>query len=295
MKIKKLVSILVGIALISFGIGLLSLEHFGYKNGIFKFVVDNISEGIQEDDSNYVEKNIDEEKLENIDGINTINVDVPFLDVNVIPENRDDVKIHYNGYIKANFIPKLKTERSSDILYISLEKKSHVSYNVKESDAKLDIYIPKTYEKNIKISTSFGDINIANLNISQLELDSNYGDIEIKNLNGDIKANISYGKMDIENHSGDLTATTSFGDIDLKYSNFDNNIDATTSYGDIKIELPKNSQFNIDATYSFGDIDIDFPVTISKNEKNRIAGRIGNSKNNIKLESDFGDIRIKSK
>jgi len=136
MKIKKLVSILVGIALISFGVGLLSLKHFGYKNGIFKFVVDNIAEGIQDDDSNYVEKNIDEEKLENIEGINTIDVDVPFLDVNVIPENRDDVKIHYNGYIKANFIPKLKTERSSSILYISLEKKSHVSYNVKKSNDK---------------------------------------------------------------------------------------------------------------------------------------------------------------
>ena len=36
MNIKKLVFILIGVVLISFGVGLLSLNHYGFKTSILK-------------------------------------------------------------------------------------------------------------------------------------------------------------------------------------------------------------------------------------------------------------------
>lgn len=300
MKIKKVVAILIGVTLIAFGVGLLSLKHYAHKagisnskNSILNLVIDNIIESAH--NSDYVEKNIDEEIIKNIAGIDTVDIEVPFSNINIIPESRDNVKIHYKGYVKANFIPQLKTRTSNDTLYIYLEQEAGKPYNTKRVDLKLNIYIPKDYKKNMKIYTSFGHINVSDLNISQLKLDSSYGHIEIKNLRGDVEANTSYGDIIAKNYSGNITAITCFGDIILEYMDFDNNIIATTSFGNIKLILPKNSQFIIDAHCSLGDIDVDFPVTISKNEKNRIAGRVGNSRNNIKLEADSGDIKIISK
>lgn len=301
MKIKKIVVILFGIMLIAFGIGLLSLKHYGFSNKSnnlninFSFAISDFVKSFKDVTSDYVEKNIDEEKIENIDGINTLDIDVSFSNVNIIAENRDDVKIHYHGYIKANFIPKLKTKTSNSTLYIKLEKGSDKSYNTETVDVKLDIYVPKSYEKSIKANTSFGNINISNLNLSHLKLITSFGNIEIRNLKGDVEADTSYGNIVIQNLSGDLTASTSFGNIDLEYQDFDYNIKADTSFGDIKLALPKNSQFKIEAECSLGDIDIDFPVKITKNERDKISGTVGSSSNSIDLETSSGDIKVISR
>lgn len=281
MKVKKLVAILCGIMLIALGVGFLSLKHYGFAYGRsnnisfnFNFPFKDLVEHFNDSSTDYIEKNIDEEIIEEAAGISTIDIDVDFSNINIIPEDRDDIRVHFHGYVKANFIPSIKTRSSNGSLYISFEKDSKVSNNTQTVDVNLDIYVPKTYDKAIKIDTSFGNIDISSMTLSQLKLFTSFGNIYVKDL------------------AGDLEASTSFGNIDLEYKEFDYNIDANTSFGDIRLTLPKNSQFKIDAECSFGNINIDFPVKVTKNEKDKISGNVGNSSNTIELESSSGDIEV---
>lgn len=299
MKVKKLVAILLGIMLIAFGVGLLSLKHYGFGNRKTHNInwnsnspINGFVKHFNDNSTDYIEKNIDEEIIEEASGISTIDIDVAFSNVNIIPEDRDNIRVHFHGYVKANFIPSIKTRSSNGTLYISFKKDSNNSHNTKTVDVNLDIYVPKTYDKAIKIDTSFGNIDISSLTLSQLKLMTSFGNIEINDLTGDVEADTSYGNIVVENLTGNLEASTSFGNIDLEYEEFDYNIDADTSFGDIRLILPKNSQFKIDAECSFGNINIDFPVKVTKNEKDKISGNVGNSSNTIELESSSGDIRV---
>lgn len=301
MRTKKIVAILFGVMLIAFGIGLLSLKLFGLSNKVnnlglnFSFAISDFIKNFQYNSTDYIEKNIDEEKIVSINGIKTIDINVSFSEVNIIPEKREDIRIHYHGYIKSGFIPELKTKSSNNTLFIYLEENSSIKSNIQTIDVRLDIYVPEKYENKVKGSTSFGNINISNMNLSKLELSTSFGNIDINNLTGEIEAETSYGNIVVNNLSGNLIASTSFGDIDLKYSEFDYNIKADSSFGDIKVTLPKNSDFKIDAECSFGDIDIYFPVRITKNEKDKISGTVGSGNNIIELETSSGDIEVISK
>ena len=115
MNVKKTVAILIGIVLIAFGIGFLALNYGdnqnisispNEENGITKFFGKNM-----------VKENIDEEKIETVDGIKNIDIETPFVDVNIITENRKDIRIHYNGSLKANYIPELKTKKCQHSIY----------------------------------------------------------------------------------------------------------------------------------------------------------------------------------
>jgi DUF4097 and DUF4098 domain-containing protein YvlB len=341
MNIKKLVFILIGVVLISFGVGLLSLNHYGFNlynseganidlNGI------NINDGnssvkigpkftVKANDSNnkvfgkgmsrknLIRKNVNEEKLEDIKGIKTIDVETPFVDVNIIPEEREDIKIHYNGYLEATYIPELKTKKSGDILYIMAKGDNLNSSRVYSTDLKLNIYIPIAFKDNIEIVTSSGDINVSKLKLSNLKLAASSGDIGIHDLSVDnlsietssgeqIVKNVksknsnflaSSGDIEIYSFIGDTNVTTSSGEINMDYEKFNNSIDAAASSGDITIKLPSNSEFNLNANTSSGEIESSFPITVTGKQKNSLSGKVGNSVNAINITTSSGDISIK--
>ncbi|MBZ2174210.1 DUF4097 domain-containing protein [Schnuerera sp. xch1] len=371
---KRSVSILTGIVLISSGIGLLSLKHYGFsiknykgvntdlnniginsnkssveigsdgvyikdKNnrisvntyGIdirdgkndtnikvepgFNFKIGNFFNNFNITNSDLVEKNVNQKKFESMDGINFIDIATPFINVNIIPEEREDIKIHYNGYLKSNYIPELETKRLGNILYITFKRNNSNSYSVSNSDIKLNIYIPNNYEDRIKVITSSGDINVSKLELSQLNLTTNSGDIIVKDVTLDTistetssgnqiiksitstKSNLiaSSGDINVYNFIGDMVVETSSGEIKLNYNEFNKDINATTSSGNVKIVLPESSQFNIDAYASSGNITTEFPVTIMDKQKCNLTGKVGNSSNNIEIITSLGDIEIKNK
>lgn len=124
---KKTVIILIGVVLIAFGIGFLALNHGGIRNISFDTNEENSINKFF--GKSMVQENIDEEKTETIDGVKNIEIKTPFVDVNIIAENRDDVRIHYNGSIQSNYIPELKTNIKANTLYISASKGGLNSYH----------------------------------------------------------------------------------------------------------------------------------------------------------------------
>ena len=226
-------------------------------------------------------------------------------------------------YIKSSNDINTKVLIYGDKDYISHELKNNtLTINIKEKDcygicfkniiSKVEIYLPKEYNKVIEIKNEFGNIEIdsfansaidikeeygdikinssnfitvdsehGNLdidNVKKARIDIEYGDLNINNVD-DIKISNEHGNIKIQSVNEYLTINNEYGDILINNLNIIKNSFIETEYGDINIE--NTNDIYISAKSDMGK------VTINKNNKN--------SNIKLKLESDHGDIKINYK
>lgn len=241
---------------------------------------------------NLIEETINEERLESINEIDTINVSSSFVDIKVITENRDDVRIKYRGRIKANVIPELKTEKIGNELNIKLVNEGN-SYTVTESNVVLEVFIPKSFEgdynissssaeiyandivsKDFKISTSSGDVSLGLIKANNISLSTSSGDIVSQEIYGNVNVNTSSGDVSfkINGSTGDFNITTSSGDVDFKYGYDSNYIGIVNT--------------------SSGDFEYEGTIKVTKQGRNNYDFMIGNGNKNININTSSGDINI---
>ncbi|CAH2214209.1 DUF4097 family beta strand repeat-containing protein [Tepidibacter aestuarii] len=302
MSIKKIITYLLVIMLICYGIGFTIISLTGGFKGNF-----NISYKNKE-----TYNNLDQEKIEKIDTISQISIDILGCDINIIPEDREDVKAHFYGNATATFKPELETKINGKELLIFIKRPK--SYSIFNSDLKLDVSVPKNYKENIDIDSSSGNIKIQNeLTLNNLFIDVSSAnvslkDLNIKNLKYDSSSgsligesivtdstfiDVSSGSVELNNFTGDLKGDSSSGTIEVDYNIFDNNIELDTSSGNVNIGLPDDSKFYLDAECSSGNIECDFPIVVrGKHEDNTLRGTVGNDKNKIKIDTSSGNITI---
>lgn len=302
---KRLVSSLFAIMLICAGLGtLIAYMHnpkdpFNSANGKYSM-------------------NIDDTKLLDATGVEQISTKISSGDINIISEDRADVKAVLSGYIKSSsevMKPELIVDKSSNKLSINI-KSQNIYWGYVNIGLKLYIYIPSTYTKNLSLQTSSGDIKLNNeMNLSDLSCSLSSGDLTIKNVtcdkfsykcsSGSLQADIlntketildsSSGDMNINSFTGDISGESSSGEISINYSSFNNNVTLKAHSGDIRLKLPKSSEFYIDANCSSGEVECDFPVTISgKKKDNTLTGTVKNDNNKLKLNTSSGDIFVKN-
>lgn len=183
MTTKKTVAILIGIVLIAFSIGFLALNtRGGYE------ITRNKDKGFSIDfnSSSIGNININEEATETIDKVEKIYITAPpIAKVDIIPENRENVYVHYHGNIPDNIKTKLTTGKVKDTLEIKVENKNHTKIgfsNFNNTKIYLDVYIPESYSKNIDINANLGDINISDFNLNELDIDADLGNIKAKKI-----------------------------------------------------------------------------------------------------------------
>lgn len=126
------------------------------------------------------------------------------MDIKIIAEDRDGVRMHYHGKMKSNIVPNLKLKTISDNLSIELKNPPENNYAVTRSDVVLEIFVPKSFNDDFDISTSSGDIYMENLIEKGFNIASSSGDLELENEKGSFKATIGSGEksIDINTSSG---------------------------------------------------------------------------------------------
>lgn len=217
----------------------------------------------------------DEEKFVEIDSQKNINITSPFVDIKVISEDRDDIKITCYGKMKANIVPELKINKKSNEIEVKLEAEKTNSYTITESDALLKIFVPTSYGEGIKVIGSSSDIYVEDITLKEIKLDSSSGDIYINNTKGEnLVLSSSSGDIEASSLNGDnLILSSSSGDIDMV--NSIGSVDLVSKSGDIEVSGLDGD--NLTLSSSSGYIDI------------------VNSIGNIDLESSSGDIRLNNK
>lgn len=275
-------------------------------------------------------QSIDEKENIEIANVDQIFIDVSSTDLNIIPEDREDVKVHLHGKKAGNLKHKLSMNLDDNTLQIEVKIKPGI--NIGYATLKLDVYIPRNYENILKIDGSSGDVNIEDMNLSKLSIylssgDTNIknldvenfkhkvssGDTNIKNLNikefeykahsGDLEGNnvnteslhynTSSGEVKLENFEGVVEGVSTSGDIMIVYEKFNNNIDLKASSGSIIVNLPEDAEFYIDSRVSSGNINCKFPIEIESEKDKELIGTVISNKNNIKIKTISGDIDIR--
>ena len=297
---KKFALSLLGIVCVCYGLAALILFETG--GNLFNKMVNQYT--------------ITDTKKLSVDNIHKINVATSSTTLNIIPEDTNEVKVNLSGSVStsSNYTkPELQCSKSGDTLYISVKDHTGIYIGFFNSNMKLDVYVPISYNNDMKLSSSAGDININGFKLNSLQCSLSAGRLTMSNIStstfnyknsaGNLKAdalltenatlNSSAGSIDISQFTGNVTSTNSAGDTKIQYASFNNNIDVHSSAGKIEITLPSNSEFNLDAASSFGDVKCDFPVTITGEKKSSILqGNVGNSSNKIKLEDSAGSINL---
>jgi lia operon protein LiaG len=265
---------------------------------------------------------VDEYKSFALDGIETIDVQTSSTDVYLTSSEGGTVEVRLHGTVYAGQIesvPALATERSGEILGISLERKDRAKrfLGFFSSDLILEIGVPSRYRGALEVDTSSADVAIINQILSKLSAETSSGDmnfrsiqatgIEMQSSSGDqsvagmhaenTRLTSSSGEIRVTDLQGDAKAESSSGDISLRYSEFAADLEVRSSSGDVELYLTDTAEFRLEARASSGDIDCAFPVIMGgsddESRRNRLSGTVGQGTHSVKVQTSSGDITIR--
>lgn len=244
---------------------------------------------------------INDERILKADTIKSIDVNTVSSDVKFFSEDRDDIKVHFEGAIASSnkiAMPELIAKNINNTLLIEVKHKSIINIGSFSSTIKVYVYIPKNYSKDIDVKTVSGDIDLGYIN--------NIENANIKSVSGDIKAEALYSKktklkntsgdMKVEDFKGELNSDTVSGDLYINVNKLEDDINIKSISGSAKIDLPNDSNFYFKSKSVSGDIDCEFPISIEGNISDKtINGKVGSGKNKIDITTVSGDIDISKK
>lgn len=185
-----------------------------------------------------------------------------------------------------------KVETYNNKLRITSSKRGCVGFCFNQVINKIEVYLPSTYEKEVKIDNDFGDIEIEKINIAtitngygdikvdeakRLDIEADCGDIEINKVDN-IKAVNKFGDIEIKEVNEYINANDDCGDIEIKSLFLKKNSSIENSMGNI--EIGSTNEIYINAKTSLGDTDIrnNYP-------KSDITLTINNSCGDIEVEN----------
>jgi len=257
-------------------------------------------------------------------------ISLDFSEEDVIVQTTDEanLKVVQSASRKLKDEEKFIIEKQGDNIEIRRNKNraSHTLnmsnihlFNISNVNEKIELYIPKSYAKDLDISTGSGDVvfnsdmKLNNINCKQgsgdFKMNNNSitaNNVGIKTASGDIDiASLGSKYYDIQATSGDMSikfisgsgnVKAVSGDVKIDYKSIDEYAKANSISGDVKMVLPPNLSFKFQGKCTSGDIKADFPLTYESDRKNNATAQVGNEPyKTIDVSTVSGDIEVSSK
>ncbi len=200
---------------------------------------------------------VDESESVVVNDAKTIYIDASSVEVEIIPKDIKEVEVHYYGNTTTtnkNLVPKMNINNDNNEISIILKRESEIFVGVMymNSDLRLEVFIPKTYNDNIHVINSSGDLSIEDFQLNKVDVEVSSGDIYMADVNfhdanleassGDIELNNIKGKTSIIATSGKVQINEMYGDLEVETSSgnitsieLTGNINASASSGDIEL------------------------------------------------------------
>ena len=244
---------------------------------------------------------IDEEY--NID-FNSITIDAEASDIFIKTSKDNRSRVVVYGKEENAFV-----ETNNNELKIQSKEKVCVGFCFNFEVAKIEVYLPEEYNKEISIHNKYGDIEIAEFINANINVEEDCGDVfihegnivNVSNKFGDITINYA-NVLNVDEKAGDveigavneIKVTNSYGDIKINSINYSLNLQ--NNCGDIKIDnidLKENSYIKDD----LGDIKIGRTNEIYIDAKTslgdtEIHNNYRESNITLKIENNCGDIEV---
>jgi lia operon protein LiaG len=274
--------------------------------GIILMVTGNFSIAVEQ---------IDDSKTFDAEGINKITMDITSTDINIMPSDDGDIRVHLYGEVSTNRnrdIPSLVAYESGDELRIEIIKPSTVLIGINIWRTKLDVYIPGDSFELLKMDVVSSDMDISDLKVDEFEYTGVSGDFKGESISAEnIKFNSTSGDFSLNGYTGDLDIHVISGDLVIKggSSNDDiklvtisgdiyveqedpGNMNISTTSGDVGIKISEDSGFYLKSNTVSGEIDSKFPIDIISSGRRSLEGRVGSGEKEIIVSTVSGDIEI---
>ncbi len=240
---------------------------------------------------------INREELFGLEDIHRINVNTVSSNINFLKEDRDDIKVVFNGHMASSAntdLPIMITEKTGNTLDVRIKYPSGINFGVSSLNINIDIFLPEDFSRNIDIKTTSGNVNVDELDINTLYFNTVSGSLRAEKLYTEQSTtDTTSGNIKINNFKGSLDHKSISGDLNVIYTEFHNDIKIKTTSGDNEIRLPEDSDFYLSTKSVSGDINCEFPLTLEgKIDKKNIIGRVGEGINNISASTVSGDVSI---
>lgn len=293
MKNRKGIIILI-VFLVIFAVLLTALMCFllNRKGGLSSFMYSGVSSELVFEETYPIPDDI------------TIRTDASEIEINETDSDTVTVKIYSQE-------ERTTVSNRDNKLEINVTKKSCRFFCINLKVDKIEVSLPRGYDKQIKLENHYGDIQIGDFVNAKVEVEedcgdisidevfsvqakNNYGDISVdkaKEINvdaeaGDIKIGTveslkctnHFGDIKVQKVTSDLEIENNCGDIEVKEVSLLKNSKITSDLGDVKIG--RTNEIHIDADVDLGDKDI--------------YNNYSNSEVTLTIENHLGDIKVKN-
>lgn len=233
-----------------------------------------------------------------------INIEASSGDIEIRPSLDDKINVKMYSENDSSSVNIKKSE-----LNIKLNSKKCLGICFNEKGSKIEVYIPKDYDKKIKISSDYGDIDISYLENAIIDIEAKCGDILLQGAK-EIIVNNNYGDIEIGEVSM-LSVKEDAGDVkvekvshakiinskgDIEIGSVLNYVDIKSDCGDVEIDNLVISEDSI-IKNDLGDIEIDNTNEIYIDAKTNL-GNVNVRKNNrsakttLTIKNSCGDIEV---
>jgi lia operon protein LiaG len=186
------------------------------------------------------------------------------------------------------------------------------------NNTKLNIYIPKDYNRKMEFDIGSGDLKTSGyskdtpLKLDELNVDLGSGNVTFESIiantfkqevsSGNVQINylvapntsfdISSGNVNLQHFSGGIETDISSGHLDLQMDKLEGNIEVEINSGSASLDLPKTADFKLYGEVSSGSIQNNFTLKDFVEDRNQIKGIHRNGKYLIQLDVSSGKIDI---
>jgi hypothetical protein len=133
---------------------------------------------------------------------------------------------------------------------------------------------------------------------ARLKIKDYKSDTKIANLNSSIKLETYKGTVVINGFTGQINIETYKGDIKVDYAKYSDESRFETYKGKIELTLPRDAGFKLDADIGRrADFDSDFEINIKHKSRDEeyLRANVNGGGQLLRISTEKGDIRVKSK
>lgn len=187
-----------------------------------------------------------------------------------------------------------------------------------ESDLHLDVSaatVTTTGTRGVlSLDTGSGEVSVTDQN-GNLTIDSGSGSVTFSKIRGDrllvdagagriSGTDVQVQSLDLDLGSGnarvmrltakDVRLDTGSGDTELELLADVSTLDIDSGSGDVSVWIPANLGARVDIDAGSGGIDLDVPVQVTRWERDRLVGTIGDGQGMIRVDSGSGTVRLRA-
>lgn len=246
---------------------------------------------------------IDEISSDSVKGINRIEILTVSSDITIHLTDSSDIEVALKGVFRTTGNKPVRLEKSKKGSALSFKVEYPKGRINSSSDMKMDVYLPKSYENTLKVTTVSGDIMAKELLNEANIFDSVSGNIKIdKILFSDVKATMVSGDaiigLETVREKAVLDINSVSGNIRLDFAKplgankNKEDIKVETVSGHVDIYLPDNSSFTVKYESTSGKLSSDFPMTIESSGKFSSSGTVNQGNGQIKVQTVSGKLSL---